>query len=92
MGNRYMGTAKIETTEKENTEILSLRNDKWTYDYVFTHFYFDNKDECRVKINGSEPIYLEAGDGFQTDYYNTPIHSFIIVESGVSYKWSGDRK
>lgn len=92
MGNRYMGTDRIETTKEKNTEILSLRNEKWSYDYSFTHFFFDNKDACTVKINNSNPIYLEAGDGFQTDYYNTPINSFIIIESGVSYKWSGDRK
>lgn len=90
MESNYFGTSKIETTNKNNTEILKLRGEKWSFDYKFKHFYFDNKNDCTVKINGGSPIFLEAGDSWQTDITNTPIESFVIVESGISYKWSGD--
>lgn len=86
----YFGTDKIEKTTKENTEILRFKKEDWTFNYSFGHFYFDNKDDCTVIINGGLPIFLEAGDSWQTDNTNTAIESFIVVESGVSYKWSGD--
>ncbi len=46
-------------------------------------------NECHVSINGGAPIYLRAGQGFQMDAHDSPITSFKISESGITYNFLG---
>jgi hypothetical protein len=48
-----------------------------------------NDQECHVTINGTDTIYLRAGQGFNTDRPNKAISSFVIQEQGVSFNWIG---
>lgn len=86
----YYGTDKIETTTDENTELIPKKKSNWTINYSFKDLYLDNKTDCTIIVNDGDPIFLEAEDGFQINKTNTPIRSLVIVESGVSYKWSGN--
>ena len=66
----------------------SLRSaDKCLKQYSFKKFSFENEQECHLKINGSEPIFLKEGYGFDVGYDDPPIRSLVIVESGVEYQW-----
>lgn len=55
----------------------------------YEKFDFYNYQDCTVKINGSAPIFLGAGQGFSTDRFDEPIYSFIVVEAGIDYNWIG---
>ena len=55
----------------------------------FHKFSFYNHQECTISINGSEPIFLVAKQGFSSDRHDKLISSFIINESGVPFNWIG---
>lgn len=84
----YLGSSEIQTS-KANHEIIPNSPSNWTVGYSLKKFSFDNSDECTVIINKDARIFLKAGQGFEIGYQDTPIHSFVIVESGVKFNWIG---
>jgi hypothetical protein len=48
-----------------------------------------NDQDCHVKINGGDQIFLRAGQGWQMDQNDKPISSFIIVDSTITFNWFG---
>jgi len=86
------GSSQI-LTSTSNMEILPEKPQGQTYNYEFYVLSFMNDQACTVKINGSEPIYLRAGQGFNFEsknyYDNVSITSFVIVEVGINFNWVG---
>jgi hypothetical protein len=83
----YVGTNSIKIST-EMDEIMPNPPASWTYGYSFESFSFINKTACTVKINGSEPIFLDVEQGFEA-HEDEPVSSFVIVEAGVEYQWIG---
>jgi len=89
-GIGYFGSTEIELSTANQevipamvaTVYVSAENGRC----VFTDFSFVNTEVCHVKINDSLPIFLDAGQGFDSGSY---INSFIIVEDGIHYNWIG---
>jgi hypothetical protein len=46
---------------------------------------FKNTELCTIKVNGSNPIYLNAGQGFSTEIGELLIYSFVVVEANITY-------
>jgi hypothetical protein len=55
----------------------------------FCEFYFYNNNDCHVKINGGDPIFLKANQNFEIDETNPMIHSFVIINANIGYSWVG---
>lgn len=78
-GKGYDGNRAVSTA---NQEIVPASTQ-------FYKFSFLNTEVCTVKINGGKSIPIDADQGVQTDDNDAPIFSFVIVESGINYKWFG---
>lgn len=78
----------LEKSES-NHEVIPSPHETWTIKYSFYKFSFTNDQECHVSINGGDPIYLRAGQSFQMDADDSPITSFKISESGITYNFLG---
>lgn len=81
IGSNFDGTDKIKTSIA-NEEILP--NDKSFYKFALMV-----KQDTKVSINDSSPIFIESGVGFSTDQIDSVIHSFKILDNGVPYYWMG---
>lgn len=83
IGSEFYGTSQIEVSNS-NEEVIPKNT-------IFYKFSFLNEEDCTVKINGSDPIFLRAGIGFSTNQVDSEINSFVVVESGIEYFWIGGR-
>jgi hypothetical protein len=91
LGNGYLGTDSVKVSVA-NAELLPNppANFSLGKKYNLYKFAFMNDTDCSVLINGNtNAIFLRAGQGFETNEIDSPIHSFKIVESGISYNWLG---
>ena len=88
IGVGYLGTDSIKTSTA-NLELVPEKQANWTQGYKFYKFSFINKQACKVKINGGNPIFLDAEQGFEMGVIDALVHSFVIVESGIDYQWIG---
>jgi hypothetical protein len=86
LGTGYMGSSSLQTSTA-NQEIVPSKPSNWTLGFSFYKFSFDNDQACSVKINGGNPIYLRDGQGFECTEIDSPITSFIVVDSGISFNW-----
>lgn len=77
----YDGSPDIQVSES-NHQVLPTG-------YVFHKFAFFNYEDCHVLINGSNPIYLSAGQGFSSDESDVQLKNFIIVDSDIRFNWIG---
>lgn len=77
----FIGSSSI-LTSIENQELVKKG-------IVFHKFSYFNYEACTVSINGSSPIYLAAEQGFTSDFHDTKIKSFVILNSGVNFNWIG---
>lgn len=87
-GKGYLGSNKIEVSTA-NQEIIPNPPSNWTYGYTLYKFTFKTYNDTNIIINGETNIFLRAEQEFQTDSGDAGIHSFVIVNSGVSYQWVG---
>ena len=81
IGSRFFGSSQL-TTSTSNQEIVPRGK-------IFYKFSFMNSQDCTVKINGSNPIFLRANQGFSMDEVDAYIHSFVIVEPNIEFNWVG---
>lgn len=88
-GHGYIGSDKLETTSTPNTEVIPEPPSNWTNGYSLYKFAFLNNQDCTIKINGGDPIFLRANQGFNMDRIDQPIKSFVVVEEGITYNWIG---
>ncbi len=84
IGGKYFGSPSIQTSE-ENQEIIPEK----TALYKFSFEPFSN---CTVKINGSDPILVRPERGFGMNEVDAYISSFVIVEAGIEFDWTGASK
>lgn len=91
IGNGFLGSDSIKTSVA-NAEILPTPPVGFSQGkkYSFYKFAFMNESDCKVLINdNTSAIFLRAGQGFETNQIDAPVHSFKIVESGIQYNWLG---
>jgi hypothetical protein len=90
MAGKYAGYNGDRQVSTENQEILTIIDPSLTFPRgIYHEFSFLNNEACTVKINNSSPIPLDADQGVQINRDDTKLYSFIIVESGINYKWFG---
>lgn len=77
----YMGSPSILTSAERQELILP--------GVVYHKFSFFNYGECTILVNGSDPIFLAAEQGFSSDSSDTPIKSFVVVEADIKFNWIG---
>jgi hypothetical protein len=87
-GNGYIGSSSLQTSTA-NQEVIPSPPAGWTFGYFCYKFSFMNDQDCHVKINGGDQIFLRAGQGWQMDQNDKPISSFIIVDSTITFNWFG---
>jgi hypothetical protein len=85
----YKGTDKLETSVGNVHEVIPAKKVDWTMGYRFKIFSFINKQDCLVSVNGSDPIFLEALQGFDIDEKFPAIESFIILQPNIQYQFLG---
>jgi hypothetical protein len=88
LGSNYLGSSDIQLSSA-NQEIIPLPPAGWTGKYNFYKFSFFNEQSVKVKVNGGNPIYLQANQGFNIDQVDAPIYSFVIVDAGITFNWIG---
>lgn len=91
MGIDYLGSPSLQTSVA-NAEILPAPPENFSLGkkYNFYKFAYMNDQDCSVLINSNTtPIFLRAGQGFETNEADAPIYSFKIVEAGITYNWLG---
>lgn len=88
MGNGYLGSSNIQSSVA-GREIIPASPSNWTGGYRVRKLSFDNEQNCTIILNGTTTIFLKAGLGFEMDYEDASITSFVIVESGINYTWIG---
>jgi hypothetical protein len=92
IGNGFIGSSDLQTTSSANTEIIPTppSNLNWTVGYnVYKLSFMNYSSDCHVIINGGNPIFLKANQGFEMDEDDAPITSFKVVESGTQYSFIG---
>jgi hypothetical protein len=85
-GVNYIGSNAVQTSTA-NQEVVPVAPEHWSRGYSFYKFSFYNDQSCTIKVNGGDPIYLREGQGFNTEVYDAPIRSFIIVEPSIRYNF-----
>lgn len=86
IGIGYAGSNDLVTSTAEQELVPA---NVGAADRAFYAFSFYNEDECTVKINGGDAIFLGEGQGFNTTEVDAPINSFVVVEAGVKFNWIG---
>lgn len=86
LGSNFIGSSKI-TTSEANHQVVPSPPSNWSKGYNFYRFTFHNTTPCTVKINDDSPIFLRGGQGINTDIYDAPIRSFVIIEPGIQFNW-----
>ena len=81
IGAKFNGSPSLQTSTK-NQEIIPEKQ-------FYYKFSFMNHQDCTVRINNSEPIFLRAGLGFSMNEVDAYINSFIVLESGIEFHWLG---
>jgi hypothetical protein len=84
----FLGSPSIQTSTA-NQQLVPNAPSSWTLGYSFKKFSFANDQDCTITVNTDSPIFLRAGQGFESDKSDTPITSFLIKESGITYNWIG---
>lgn len=85
----YYGSPEMQTSTA-NEEVIPTM-EEWSYPRIrFKDFGFMNNEDCTVSIQGSEPIFLRANQGFEFIGNGiTYIDSFIVIEAGIPYQIIG---
>lgn len=94
-GSGYIGSSELQVSVAMQ-EILPNTNHQGLGLNSLYSFAFRNTENCHVIINGKKgtgeggvQLYLREGQGFSMELGDSPIHSFVVVESGVHFNWVG---
>lgn len=89
LGSAYVGSPN-KLTSTANQEIVQQHKPSgWTMAMKFYKFSFMNYQDCHVRINGSDPIFLAANQGFEMNEVDALIKTFEIIDSGIEYSYIG---
>ena len=87
IGQGYCGSDN-KVTSVANQEIIQPHKPAtWTTNFNAYKFSFKTFVDCHVKINGGDPIFLEANQIFSTDYTDKEINTFVVVEPNVVFTY-----
>ena len=87
IGSGFIGTDTIKKTTMPNQDIVPTPPSHWTTKYSLYRLSFMNYQDCRIRINGGEPIFIQTHQGFDTSEVDQLITSFVIVEEGIDYRF-----
>ena len=76
----------IITTKSPYLNSATAYNPNKTY---FEQFFFYNDGAVHVKINGERVVYLRAGQNFECEIGDPSIFSFIVIDAGITFTWTG---
>lgn len=89
LGTGYIGSPEVQTSVA-NEEIIPLTPENWTRErYKIVRFSFRASQDCSIKVNEGNIIFIEAGKEFSIDEDIPAITSFKIQESGIEFTWAG---
>lgn len=77
----FSGSPQVETSIGDDELVQT--------GFVYHKFSFLNLQDCQIKVNGSDEIFLNAGQGFATDEQDVSVKSFVIVQPGIKFNWVG---
>ena len=83
---KFVGTEEVKISTGMD-ELMPIPTG-WSLGYVFKRISFRNKQSCTILVDGV-PLYLGYMEGFQTEYSDPNIKSFIIVEPNIEYHFIG---
>jgi len=87
----YFGSPDIQTSTENQEIIQQHKPSEWSIKKLtVSRFNFYNEQNCHIKINEGEPIFIRAGQGFEMDMYDGELISFIIVEENINYNYMGN--
>ncbi|WP_226035592.1 hypothetical protein [Aquibacillus saliphilus] len=89
IGYGFLGSPDIEVSTS-NKEIIPIKRENVRH--VFYKFSFKSFQDVHVKINGGDPIFLEANEWFTTESEDRYVDSLVIVEADINYRWLGGYK
>lgn len=89
VGSKFLGSTDLQTSSANQEIIPQEVPEGWTIKYKLKAFSFHNVQAAKVKINGSDPIYLGAGKGFNSNINSPEIYSFVIITEGIDFHWVG---
>lgn len=89
VGIGYIGTDSLKTSTANLQIIPSPSDASWNIGYKLYKFQFTNDQDCTVIINGLTTLFLRAGYGFEIESDDAPITSFVIVNAGITYTFTG---
>lgn len=86
----YKGSDNLQTSIA-NQEIIPNAPEGWTINYSFYKFQFLNDQNCHIIINGEDPIFIRANQGFAMNNIDkdSKITSFQVVENNITFNWFG---
>lgn len=94
-GSGYIGSSDLQASSAMQEIIPNTTHNGNSLNYLYS-FAFRNTESCHVIVNGNKgtgnggvTLYLREGQGFSMEVGDTPIHSFVIVETGVHFNWVG---
>lgn len=80
---RYVSDEAVST---EKQELVPAKKEGHTTNSTIKKMSFINTEDCTIEVNGI-PIKLQAGQGFQIEYNDPDIESFVISEAGINFKF-----
>ena len=85
-----IGSDSVQTS-KENTELVTYlgKNGDYKEPDKLKTLSFTCKQDCHVKINESDNIFVPENATLDFDSNDEKIYSFVIVEPGIEYLWMG---
>lgn len=87
-GYGYLASDKIEVSTA-NQEIIPNPPTGWTMGYRVYKLSLKIYDDTNIIINGTTNSFFEAGESFEVELGDPEIHSLVIVNEGVRYRWVG---
>jgi len=85
----YFGSTNILTSTANQEIIQQHKPSGWTITIEAYKFEFKSLQDCHIKINDGASIFFEAGYEFIVDISDISVYKFVIVESGIQYKYFG---
>lgn len=82
-----IGSQEIKTSVKG--ENIIPEQEGWNYNPRVKNLSFMNYEDCSIRINDSEEIFLKAMQGISLSEKQQYVDSFIIETDGIEYQFIG---
>lgn len=82
-----IGSNKVMTSVK-GENIIQPQED-WTFQPKVQHLSFMNYDDCMIRINDGQELFLKALQGINLNEKGQYVDSFVIETDGIEYQFIG---